>query len=815
MSEIRRQRGPAVWIAVVGCIVLAASACGNDDKTTPGPSETGPKPSAATAASTEPTGVPLPGRSPGTAVGQDVDLDAAVTAGPPTSLDLIAAAVAAGRIDRWTGLLYRLYAAAGDSRLPVEYTGEPADDHEAFGIAVVEYADAPADVQASMLPYVVRPTDPASVWATTGTASAGAAPRAMLAVARPHAPPQAANPAAPACANGWSRVQVSPNIPVVVWGQCGGAPDASVQQRVDEIRGYMASLWLPMTNYMTKPIGDHNDPAASIPGAPEGNDGLLDIYFVDRSAPHARNLSKGGAYTARTTPYGPGPGATSSAYIVLDSSMASDPLELESTVAHEFFHAMQFAKNSLGISYEAAPGIARNHWFTEASASWSEHHFVPAAERQELDPRIARHMATPKGLADLSAGNAYDSWMWPLFMEQEGGDAIIARTWDAFRGKDGFAAVQRALDTMEGFAGHFHEFAIRLWNERLEPGDPIKPKFNDPNLDPTFPDDQPDPTRLKGRLTLVPDAPGARPRIVLQRIAPLSSSYVDFTIDPTVKDLTFDFSEMTPADLFDADALVKVRDKGWQLRALDDGKNRWCLDEPEDAIERIIVVLSDHDPEAKREVKISWTVQARAACGDLAGTITIDRTLAASYSEPHLPKTTDSETLHAKIHVIMKADQDPNGGGGLIDDRSSFEIDRETLTTRENGDCVAKFGTASGGRYKFKDTTIAGYENSITAFVDRNLGVVLLQVTVHYPYTISANDCGGGFQMDGIHDTYSCSKTFGIGIQGLLIDQQAGPDQVQIDCEIEGPPPNTTGTYELRKEKIVVKGTLSLIQTQP
>ncbi|MHB8891003.1 MAG: hypothetical protein ACYC65_03040 [Candidatus Limnocylindrales bacterium] len=106
-----------------------------------------------------------------------------------------------GRIDRATALLYRLQASVGEDRLPGEFRALTLEDDGAAEIALAEWGTFTAEQQAAMRPYLVRPTDPGSVFAPAGTAAGGGVQLASTRFA------------ASACSNGFMRTTAPDGIP--------------------------------------------------------------------------------------------------------------------------------------------------------------------------------------------------------------------------------------------------------------------------------------------------------------------------------------------------------------------------------------------------------------------------------------------------------------------------------------------------------------------------------------------------------------------------------------------------------------------------
>ena len=700
---------------------------------------------------------------------------------PPSSSDLILAALAAGELDEPTAILYRLFAVVNDERLPEQYRGEWSEDDAAQVLAVQGYDAFPQAIQEQLVPFLVRPTSPLSYWAPVPEAVARAAPAAAGVALAAYQAPQTA---AAACVNGFISQRAAAPAQAIVWGQCGARSEADVQAQVGKVAGFISALWKDMTTLMGGgPIGDQNDPSTNLDDATESNDGLLDLYIVDATVSrHGRSLdSTGLAACHMAFPYEGAPQANrSSAYLVFEASKMTDDVRAKSLVAHEFFHALSKRHNNSGM-------LVNGQWFwlSEASAQWSEHQFVPEARRKRDYPFYEEFAITTDSLsAPIPDRNGYKSWMWPMFMAQEKGKEAVARAWVAARDQYGFQALMTAVDRQLAFKTNFREFAVRLWNEQLLDGDPIDPDFQ--GWDGGFPRHHPSRGRYKALYDVPADAPSTAPHEFPTTLPSLWNGYYWLTIQPDVKQLIVDFSGLTPATALDVDALVEIKDKGWERRELPNGRTRFCLENDDDAIKQAIVVLSNHDIQPSTQVTGKWTVQGLAqACADLSGTITIQRD--GIYNSVDGPQTTQSEHLTATIAVDMISDPDPFGGGGYIDDRSKFSIQRTTLASKVMGDCTSTFATKSDGTWAFTDHPVGTeWENGITGFVEPTLGVVVLAIVVHYPYVVTEDACNLVPNVNvGVHDAFACegdSGMFGGFLEGKITEVEDGPDEVTFSC---------------------------------
>lgn len=566
------------------------------------------------ACSNNPSTPPATG-APGTGGPDQATSGPGATAGPestaspgeaaaPTSMSKIIEALKSGVIDEPTSLLYRLYASFNDDRLPAAYQGEAAEDN-AVGVRVRQlWPTLTADQQAAMLPFMVRPTSPKSVWLPAASASAGGAQLASVRLT------------ATACQDGFLRKQVSPTVPIVIWGQCGGMSEANVAALVDEVAQDMAELWEPMTKYMGEPIGDANVVNDAFADSPEGGDGLLDIYLVDSSRTlHGRGLStRVLAVTSDWTPWvGSAGSEASSAYIVVND-VAGAGVNLRSTLAHEFFHVLQDAHNNTGVVFDNGTKLL---WFVEATAKWAEHEFVPAANGARSGTYAwftGLFQRTTESLAYTNSQNEYASWIWPLFMQQELGRPAVATAWKGLEGKSGYDNTTAVLNGVLSFKDHFRDFAVRVWNQDLEPGDPVGPRFQ--GLDGSFPTTQPAGARARQPLVL----PSGKFLQLTDQVRDLSSVYTPVEPDCKVGSVTFDFSVLLAGGDLDVD-LVLNSNGTWQRRKVTPGEEVKVSN-----MSNAIVVVSNHGTDPNAGASLNWTVTSDQATCNTKGQYSVSLT---------------------------------------------------------------------------------------------------------------------------------------------------------------------------------------------
>ena len=597
MDPRRRTRPSSLDRIAVALAVLALGLGACDSSPTASPSgppasqiaEGTPSASGSIAGSPAPEGSPLP-----------------AAGGTPTSADLIQADVDAGRLDEPTGLLYRVYAIFGDPRLPAAYASDAkVEDNAALATARSQIDSLPPAIAAELRPYLVRPTNPTSVFYKVRASASSGSPAVRFASARGPSVigESAAAPAAVVCnpVSGWGYALGQSSFKV--WGECGTPEDdADIQQVVSMVDGY----WEAESTFLSRePAPDDGAPDPDVWLNDGGGDQRIDVYLVDACQTRGgrcRGFDEPGVLgtTWATSPLTTVKGvAVSSSYVLLPKALLAETRIFRATVAHELFHVFQNSMN-----FDAMVRFGKTHWIVEATAKWAEWHFTQIADN--VTPWFDSFQGAPHGLAYGLEGNPYSSFTWPLYLEEAaGGPDIVARMWQSFEGQPNGQAIDAALDKLWSFKDHFREFAIRNWNKELGVGDPMDP------LHPLPPTDRTQPYAKHGwaETELTPHDPG-QPWQLDESIEPLWAKYAPFKVDQDVGQVVLDLSGLSAAKDFDADVLVKVKDHGWERRKLKKGKTTWCMDNPDDDIEQFVVVLSNHDQATYRFVSGQWTVEA-------------------------------------------------------------------------------------------------------------------------------------------------------------------------------------------------------------
>jgi hypothetical protein len=562
-----------------------------------------------------------------TAAGQTsrATLKVTVQPGQPPTGELIATALAAGRIDLGTSLLYRAYAGVGDSRLPRELVGAGQIDEDS-GLSREIARNAPslsAELNEQLLAFTVRPTDPRSVFSARPAAPAKATDDGR---ARAMAAATVTNKSQ--CTTGteeWiSRLSNGVAPGVRIWVLCHGdeARNSAAVSDLTRVAKTVDEVLPKMTAFMQRPLV--GDTAAS----ENVYDDAVDLFILPTgvntipgySEWSTRNeippMQQPDGPAGKTAPVDVGKDPAYSATIIIPER-AVRTADFQINLIHELFHAHQYAYN----------GNLGGFWFSDASAVWASVYFprslpsslaVPphliAAEHDRRFTGGSSAKALEKqygflrqtgGLLDLKNLAPYSSYVWPLFMEQVGDASSIAGAWQRLAtgvGSDQSRASD-AVNSVLAFQPSFRKFALRNLNRAFLPGDPLPESTRYKKKEPQFPFPTPLPKNLdRGPIDNTTD----KAYTLVAPLPPLSAGYYVFDSiqsAPEMRQVSFDLDGLQ-VDGLDVDALVKINGT-WESAPRDlNGKTllRFCLDKPEEKLEEIWFIFSNHQRHLGQEI---------------------------------------------------------------------------------------------------------------------------------------------------------------------------------------------------------------------
>ena len=672
----------------------------------------------------------------------------AAPAPPGDSGGLIAAALADGRIDYFTSLLYRAYLLAGDGRLPTEFDGDftVAEDSALFLEVSRLWGTLTAAQQQRLLPYVARPNDPASVYSTPPTAASFDDDLLAAGQSTPLECP-------PNTETGQADWRVTETTHFVVWSCGTGSP--TTDPATDPYRGKRQAaaaiaeqVWGKVVPSMGPPRGD------DYPVSP-GDKSRIDIYLVPlnkcvRSNADICAAVKSTSMRAAAVPDSPCGGSplTSSGYALLrldkvpDAAPAANEVaEARSDFAHEFFHLLTY-----GLNLDAQGGgcrdrqftgaiVGRTSWLTEASGTWAEWAYTPDDNHQFRMERFGdyqQRVPIVDSLLDDSLGPgdnpAYAAFTYPLFLSQEaGGKMPFEDFWKTARAPRTPEALTDALDARFPFDRHFRDFAVKMLNVTL-PGDPLAPLLAD--FDPAVPAELP-PVNMLPEVTL--------PALVTDfpfhvTLAPLAAQHQLFTVAPTTRWVDIDMSGEGAA--LTLDAIVNVKGT-WERRRPTGSRFTFCREDARDDISELYLVIANtaHDERARADT--DYKVKTRVACpASLTGSIRSERLVTSHYRIDG--DTVDKYERFSEIWTLGEEGVFDPGGGITVPAvaarwSATFDHHSSTVTTL-NGPCQQQFVLQT------TDGAGAGTHVSQLAINDAPGGVVVLSATSAMPGMFTRSD---------------------------------------------------------------------------
>jgi hypothetical protein len=380
---------------------------------------------------------------------------------------------------------------------------------------------------------------------------------------------------------------------------CAG--DATGQQKAAAVAQLLDQAWPQMT--LPEPNG------LGPPLTPEANGGRFSVYVTAPTADVVAGEcpdecdSVGDAF-GKALPVRPfivnasGTERSSAALLINEDIGVTD-----STVVHEFFHALEFAHSSFG-------GVS---WLSEAMATWAEQHYRTMAD---IDTRINFFTAFQDGPgASLFARGGsleYGAYVWLVWLAQSTNSASsVFRMWTALGSakSDTAPAIDSIVDAYLtrlglGFESSFKEFSVEDLNLELSPS--VTPQlfsrgtFGDPAV----------PLGLTPVLLRRPWTLGARGRAARVDLSELSLQYDQVrAIGRSVGAVTVRSRGIAPW----GDVIVLARTgTGWRRVDLGNGSVTFCRSTRRGNVGELFVIADNHDPRGAHSG--SYTVQGRTTC---------------------------------------------------------------------------------------------------------------------------------------------------------------------------------------------------------
>jgi hypothetical protein len=495
-----------------------------------------------------------------------------------TTDELIDAAVARGEISAEQGLIYKVFAAFSDPRLPGQYAGVPDSLAEPPLDDVTAQWDQLSDgAKATLGPFLIPPYHEGSYWQQLiGGRAASAIRSAPLASFR------AADPNSPWCLGNvdvalqdWHYVEAASGPAagkLRIWYQDRYAStDAAL---AGDLMGAMESkIWPALTTLMQRePLPDGGSTASCA-----GGSDAVDIALVDAgtATTYSHTLSQ----------------ESTAAQMLFPRTLPGGWAGFKPYLAHEFMHMIQF-------SYAFSSGSmasGENAWLKEGTAQWVQDYVSASQYGVGLTPNqteqraIAYFLPYPEKSLDSTTPNHHDygSYLFWLWAARKANDpTLIRQVWSA-------VAAQKSVDAAKslfgsGWAQAWKDFTRANWNK-------------DPVTDYQGWDSITDTAAIAAEGVL----PGNEVTPVITTVAPLAAKYLRFEPAAGVNSLTYRNVGGT-ADEAGVQAIITYTDG---THAVEDWSQTTQQDVPFCNIQELTLVLSNASvvPNDSRVFSLSWS----------------------------------------------------------------------------------------------------------------------------------------------------------------------------------------------------------------
>ena len=368
-----------------------------------------------------------------------VELHAALKAEGETSLGLIDKALAEKKLDAETALVYKVYSAFGDERLPEAYRSNKLyyEGTAAVEDMVERWDSLSKKTKALLEPYRKRPEEEGS-WVNLKFGDAEAKPTSLL------------------YDNAYATRATA-------YTEFFTAADGKVKIWYPSVSGTMNNIYNPGTTPVNAVIGeamakrikwflDNDGIMASFEGLMQrqllsdgtrGGDGKLDIYV----APCGKDLGLAFAEFNPPTP----------SYIIINYGIGANRGSLlKTTLSHEIFHTFQYTHQYT---------LSKERWWAEATAVWSEDFIYPEvnSEQDWAEDYLKYPMATLTALTPPPEHN-YSAYLFPFYVVSNDSPDFVRKSWLGCK-KGCLEEIDPLLNG--GFKKQWKEFT--LWNYNQDP----------------------------------------------------------------------------------------------------------------------------------------------------------------------------------------------------------------------------------------------------------------------------------------------------------------------------------------------------------
>lgn len=697
---------------------------------------------------------------------------------PPTSIDLIEAALDEGTLDEEQALLYEVYAVFGDDRLPPQFAVEPIagpsgsfDGDWVMRSVVSRFASLSTKTQAKLDPFLRTPLDPASWFARRlpraaaiesdagreqdSTSDAGLPSIAMGAALRLQgaAPQEFPEPTWKSVDESWYRVWY------LVLPEMSRDEVAKLEGSASRVAAALDRAGSKLNRVMgvakLKSDADLKGGNDFVQNRPKPEDGRLDVYLVD----FAKGESGGDQMFGLTVGYTDTPcqdGVAS--FILINREKAAGPAPLvDFMLAHEYMHVLQ-------TTLPHAQSCEVYSVLDEATAHWATTLFPLNYKCKLLLPSIYpfftvslwEGFGAQKALRKVTS-EAYGSWPFYYQMTLEHGNSIIADVYTAAAVSGPWDALDQAVPG--GLASNAQKYLATSWNMAPLADKDLKLRewtclpgevFRSASGDPFYSRDSSmalPKGKLKKDLETRIATGGAEKFFEFTNI---EASNVAFTLSLSAGE----------ASAVRVQAFVKRRGKEVTI---EDWTNRkrveFCRLRKDQDIEHVVIGIVNAFPSSDSHYSIDATLSVETSEECSVGTFTFSWVRTEHCTEKGMFEETAYETnasCSGSGHFKVSGPGSPNGGLEVTDVADSLCSGTETKTYERTG-----YGGCDVT--SVRETTTKGsvserliYPGSLRFDGDRytlSFDDPLLETTIDSPWTQTTEQTGDGCDWEGSRTT--------------------------------------------------------------
>lgn len=517
------------------------------------------------------------------------------TSGRITSLDLIDKDAEKNTLDIDQAWIYRMYAILTPGKLPKKYQsitpikcGTPV-----FNDFIKIKHQLKSETLEILKPYLVRPTHPMSIFnrrITTLTKASKRSKSSSMGLLYAQRPAQNSN-------NTWTYIDCQMNIRI--WS-IDSDPDKQKALKVQNLlNGY--DMYNKFDNLMSRePLADdgHCIKISDVEKKKSclieaGGDSRLDIYVVGKEELEDEDSKENefGITFGMCCPTSDN--KITPAYILISKTLSTDK-ELGSTIAHELFHAFQFAFDQ-----------HEDDWWAEGTAVWAED-FIDnewQSEHVYIEDAFDKGEFLLKTITINEGDHVYGIYIFPYYLSMKYQNEIIGNIWQGCENDQALDAIDNSIQ--DGFDEVFKKFALLNYDDTEQC---LPEKY--PEILNVLEHHKTDKYELEE---------GGEIEIDIE-IDPLSAKYL--TIINHIVD-----TDLTPHVLFKLNkfkisnkiTLQAIINPGWPDAKVEDWTGRsersFCLNDEEDEFDQVILVIGNSDRKVTYQPELKIKIDSEG-CGE-------------------------------------------------------------------------------------------------------------------------------------------------------------------------------------------------------